>query len=1590
MYTNIIDELINTILNEFYNLYNKKIIQLASNIHFVKMYNEILTIITKFINHIENKKLLDVVHLEENNYIEFINFIKSYCMLYIYIGIAYYYKGSIDDYTINIIECATHKDNISAELTHIYTSRFNSNIINYFNIIKNIISLQKIKDFTKIKSILSNDLIKYDSTINFFNELSEEYITTYFLTDDNFNNIIKTIIYKFIYLKENKHDINKILQQKYIESTEYKYIDIIITRNNQLVDINFIEKFLTNNQLSLSLATEIVEYINDIFESKDLANNKIQDFISYLFTNKIIIPITEEYLRFHKDTEKYISSTIVDGTNIKQRDATKLLYIITKMNNITNYYSPLLTTNPKLKLTIKNLFYKQYEDRLCVLYNDDEEIRIINKMQLVDSKQDYELLIELEKLRKYAYNNFKHFSKDGIKINSMQLINAIRYSNINVNNKLKTLIETKILNDFNEAHCVGIAFNPHKYPLYCSFKTYLTDIRKISQSENGFLAFIKLIESNINILESKKHPKINFKKIFPIYYWLFDNTKDILQTEKYVNYNVNDIQNNIKLMINEIFNVYIKSLENYIIKSIEKIKSFTFEDLEQLLNKYDKQLFSLFPEIKNKISELIIIKKIPQIQVIPDPNESIEALQIKKEDIILLPTIVKSDINNKHIPLRKKLNNDIDDTIEGAPEKSYLCYHYIKWKNILSLNKNSDEFAQSIFDFSKQYAKINNQGLYICKSCNNILDIDKFEFTGTYIEELDTFLTTSIAVNQELITITKYANYPYIIKNIDKNIERISYITDITTYIGNDNIIKLRRRLMIKDIIDFILVHTKSLKNNIKNKEEYNKKYGIKSELTQLYSFELKDDIFLIKSSDVEQYNIIKYNNIIIYILLFILLELTFSQLLFLKYDTMFNYLYFNKTLNIIFNNINIQISQVECIPINTMPLFCYIIYYFSGLIVLNKIWLYDDSHVPQKDKLSFMISQQKIIIHTFIDLFNSIFNAETSIETTYIYDLLYNKIYNKFSTIYKKNELIEQIINNQSKYVNINSNKHIHLSKTKIELVNIKQEYTPLYANIIYCLPSSTIYDKKQKKISTNIINQKTNCSSGQFHKWIIKDDKIICSLCNQYIDQHESINTYELKQLEILKYNYLTKLTQKYCIDGYFHEFNNTLTCIKCKKNPLIYKFTSDELLTLENNLQTSIKKQYMEHINLIDKKKQQYIIKTTQITQFIQQLTTKFNEANALYGSFELYINNFITKIQNVIGDTYLNIPLLHNNIIIIYDHNGYKLNKPINKSLNDDFFTFVKKHSFYKKDIIYCKLNNIYMFYDIVTLQFIGHSENNTEFHITNLNISITINMSIKDYILLLGYEDRYINSHNYYNSNTKNNNYDIISTILLHRINNLKQIIYIIQTIIISIKNKKKMPTDNTSYHITNIIKKYNAKISNITTEADGHILFFKNIKYIINNLHLDYNFKDNKIEFNNEYVNTQDINNLYNTDILIIFYIIYYFDKLIDNNQSVHTEILNLILDIIIYIFNLFLIDTTNYDIRKFKYIIYNEPSYMHESLKIVGYYQELLAQAEIDDEVQNEQAYENEEIMNAFDIDDYEYNEDFDEAAENFGEGTI
>jgi hypothetical protein len=1588
MYLLEVDDLFDSILDNFYNyISNEKIFEkILKDTNFVKFNNIILDTIKKFIDTISKKDILNIIK-KEIYYNDIINIIKRYCAFYVYLGIAYYYEGSRDLYITNILEISRYQKDAIYQIVNFFNTENNSKIILFYNNIKNILSLLQLKNIDKIKIVLSNNILKYESTLKLFNDLGEDYFIEYFLIENNFHNIIKCLIFTQIYIKEEKNNIINLLIQDDKENAEYKYIDIIVSNEKKIVDFNIIQKFLNIQQLKYGLAEEIYNYLEENKKKNELIIKDNQDFINYLFSNEIIIPITEDFLRYHKDSEKYDPESLIVNENIKDRDATKIKYIINKMNKIRNYNVQDNSTKKESNKNKEYIFYKPLDPKMAVLFNENEEIKIIKKLQLLDNSSDYDLLIELENIRKYAYVNFKNLSINSIKIRPLKTIQVIRATSL-LQNK-KTNLDLRVSHNYLDVNIVGIAFNPSKISLDCFLVEDLINV-KTKSTQNGYHSFIKTM---INKFDESSNTK-------KIYYWLFDSTTDKPELNSYINYNVNDIKNNINIMLEGIYNTYIELAKNNIIKYFDNIDNFNLIYLDRILKNKKNFDFSLNTEINNEIINKIIFEKYPEYDIIEDDIDSL--IPGKNKKLIKLPNIdINSVIKKNVIALRE--NKIINDNNEFFNKKLVICQHYNKWNNINKLSKKSDDFNQAIFDFGKQYVKIGEHDQYLCKSCNEVLQIQKFIVDGTFIEELDMFLTTSLIVNFKLEEISKYSKYTRSIRNIEKNIEKLGYIINYISLIGNTPVIKLRRKNIIKDIIDIILIHTEWLKNQQKDRiEQFSKKYGINKDYTNLFFFELKDDIFLTRSTDTDYYKIIKYNNIMVYLLLVIILDINLGQLLNFPEDKKYNFYLFNKIKDNLFNNLYLRINQKEKIEFNNIPVLAYTIFYLSGIMISNKLWLYNDNNIDKKDKPLYFINLQKTIIHTFIDLLNSISEANMDMNKNYLYEVINARISIKLTTLFNDLNLFKKLELKNLNNISIDqvTNK-ININFKKIEFIELKNDYNLIEKNNIICDLSVNELFKIPIKKDSNNIDILTNCPNGSFHNWVYKSNDLVCNICNKsYNDLTKLVNTTSDNQdfdflNKILIIN-LKKLALKYCISGEMHDFNNGI-CNKCHININNYDPSLKELKKLEKNINEKTNEIIISNIQKMQKNNELLKKEKIKINNVLLKLLKNYNRNTQ--NNLENYINFFIDKLIKIIGNKIKinndTIYLKDTLYIIDHDYLGNNIKNNIFISSTDNKIILTYNHPIFKRDILYYndKNNKVFVYYDYITLQYLGYSEDNKNIIKTKKNVSLIINLSIKDCLLLLGYENRYLNLYfinddfikeipKDFNDQITN---DLIISIIRNRINNLHHIIARIIAIIYNIKNNGKIKSIyNTEEN--NLINEYSKKIKKINIKDDkNHNIIFKNNKIITNNLFINYKIPNIKLNINKNYIDISNLILLNNSDTKLIFYLINNLSKLLDYNKDLglESELAVLIIKIIKYLFNVYYKPLTNYNVRKFDFILINEAPYVDDTVKVVGNYQELLTQQEIDDPEMKEQLYSAKEEFNAFDIDDYEVDDDIDYAVD-------
>ena len=1589
MYVNQVDDLFDGILNKFneFLITEKAFQKLSSDTNFVKFQNDILGFIKKFIESIPKKDIVQVIK-KESYYDSILNIIKRYCAFYIYLGIAYHYEGGRDLYITNIIEASRFQKDATFQITNFFNSENNAKIIIFYNDIKNFISLLNFKTIDKIKIVLTNNPLRYESTIRLFNDLGEDYIVEFFLIKDNFHNIMKALIFKQIYLKEEKVEIISMLNQQEKENAEYKYIEIVVSNEKKIVDFNVIQKFLNIEQLKSGLAEEIYNYLEEVRDTKEFVIKENQDFINYLFANQIIIPITEDFLRYHKDSEKYDPESLIEASNIKERDATKIKYIINKMNNVRNYYSPLLEKNPKLKLETEKLFFKPLDPKMAVLYNENEEIKIIQKLEMSENATDFDLLVDLENMRKYAYVNFKNFSKDGIKIRPPKTIQGIRQTSLKQKGKFP--IELRIGHDNIDMNVIGIAWNPSKLPLDCFVSSDMIDVCKQLNDPNGYNAFVKLMDKTF------KEPS---KKL---YYWLFNNSKDKPKLESYVNYSSDDASRNIKIMIEEIYRHYVRMVKNKLENYVNKVDEMTIWGFDNILKGYSKKYFDfdLNPVIKNELIEKVIIDKISEQDIIPDDVDSM--IPGRRDKLIELPVIDIKKINKNIIVLGEK---QIDVTLEMSQKNIPICQHYVKWRNINRMSKKTDDFNQFVFDFVKQYVKLDQKGEYICKSCNDVLQLKKLVVEGTYVEELDTFLTTSMAVNLELEEIPKYAKFKKTIVNIEKNIEKLAYSIDIAAYIGNTPVIKLRRKMIIKDVVDLILIHTEWLRIQPKNRiEQSSQKYGINKDFTNLFFFELKDEIFLTRSTDTDYYKLIKYNNIMTYLIFILLTEINSGQILSMKEDKRYNYFLFEKIGHTLFADLYMRINQKEKISLNKLPLFSYILYYLSGMFVSNRLWLYNDTNVDIKQKQLYLINLQKTVIHTVIDLINTMVEANLESNKNFLYEIINTRINVKLNHIYNDTQLLKRVEANSMKNIKFDeTTKKITFLTKKIELLNLDIEFNVIDDHIESCDLHVTELAKNPKMPDKNSIDILTNCPDGKFHNWIFKNNDLVCGICSKsYNDLVKIISNTTTEQpnmeyLDKIKNINLKKLSKKYCTSGEVHDSNESGICEKCKQNINTFEPNDKELKQLEKNLEVKANEQILEQINKM-KTHNELIKKTQSDTKTILNKLLKRYE-NLTNGKLENYIGEFVDRLSKILGNKIKvndKIIYLKETVYIIdHDYFGNLLKEPLYILSSDDKIQIAHKHLSFGIDVIYYKdkANKVYVYYDAITLQYMGYSEDNKNIKKNRNNASIHIELSIKDCIMYMGYENQQYNLYHINKDyqkelpqNLGDDTKELILKIIRNRMNNLKQIIMRAQSIIFNIRNSGVV-TSMYNKEEKEIVTEFTKKLKkfNIADETN-HNNIFKHYRYMITKLPVSYNIPDNiNIELNKNYLDVNILNSLSNSDCKLIFYLIFNFNRLLDYNKQpvIESELAHLLIKIIKYLFNLYYTPYSNYNVRKFDFLLLNETPYIDETLKVVGHYQELLSQQEIDDPDKKEESYSAQEAFDSLDIDDYEQDDDIDGAAE-------
>src|SRR3989344_1244432 len=259
---------------------------------------------------------------------------------------------------------------------------------------------------------------------------------------------------------------------------------------------------------------------------------------------------------------------------------------------------------------------------------------------------------------------------------------------------------------------------------------------------------------------------------------------------------------------------------------------------------------------------------------------------------------------------------------------------------------------------------------------------------------------------------------------------------------------------------------------------------------------------------------------------------------------------------------------------------------------------------------------------------------------------------------------------------------------------------------------------------------------------------------------------------------------------------------------------------------------------------------------------------------------------------------------------------------------------EKHEYFKMDtlsyIINIKNTIIEIFYSYYNKILIGYKEG-TKYTINIMyNRYITIKYSIENKLRIMGYtQEEYI-----FNEEQTLN----IENILVNRINNIKNNLFLLQTIITRINNKTKI---NEEINIINknyieLINKYIDKIDNIKINNKDNRVVLEEWKKINDNIFIK-KIKQQK----NVKINVDELNKIDTNGNILIEYLITELSYIIELNVK-SNEIINLIIDYIDYTFDLYFYTElekrehfiSQFDIKNYKFVEIEEPIVSSEELE--------------------------------------------------------
>lgn len=1120
MYANQIDTIIDKILDKLYfeavstDPLMKELLE-GGKINFVEYREQINTFINKFMDSIDIIELQSIINNREN-LTRILDIIKRYVAYYIFLTIAYYYKGTIKDFRNNIIQYSKLQESSMITVKNFYDTQNNYQLVQFYKIVKDSSVILLMTELQK-KTLVASDV---KDTLLFLNDLGRTYIDEYLLmvnaentVEINVHNLIKTIAFRELYLKQEHGIVFEILNDVEEATNEYIYIDVVVLNDLATDYEKFRQIFQGEDDMDLLAHTlfKLVTETNTLPSSQSVEsiNNKL---ISY----KFITPIADDFLRYHRDSEKTETETdksfmpLVSTDNAKniqmalllqqrkKKENTKAQIIVNKIDAMSDYYSDNVTSNKEIQSKIKKYFQNPLAYRKAVLHNYIEEVYILNKirhsgLRAIETNEYY---LELISIIRNAYYNFKDFKKYGTTLYTSPDTNlrVLRYSNIENISQIKKLeLDLHMTKPDSVINLVGLALGPFiNGPIHCVKKDNLLDIRQTTikyvsgenthtkQDENGLKMFLKIvkqfiidtirvdIDPDIRIYNNMSDiAKLNPDIMSSVIYWIYDPDLDKFDISTYDNINPLNFQEIIKRTNEYLFMKINRMLKRKLVELINSSKnvptSTMYKVVYNFIKKYgldipyDEQ-YNLVVEYylhDKTISPIKIDKNIgpssplPMYEYVPDT--SLHKIAIDMTNPLKLRKFVEIEAYKPLV----KTTKTVDKSFEISTNK---CQHENEWNGLRKMKKgNINKYNQAIAEFMQQFVKETITNDYICKICGQVLPLNKYVQDGKFDNTNNRFITSYVPVDIPLEQISEYVKYAAIIKYLDVLTTRISLITGTTMLTGSTSQTKDRRKALVKHVVDIMVIHNNiNLSKAIKideREELYARKFNINKDLDMVYFFEVDDSILNLTSTNAVSnidVNRLKYNNMILYYLLIFLTELNSTQIALMYTDKYVNIYSYLKYASKLFGNLLIKTNISDMDTENVTKYPVLCYLIFALAYYLVRHGLWI---IPGQQTTKFNPYNMKYIIESILDLFNSISIDAGRMLDDYVYQLTIRKLYTYMSTVFKNNEIIDMLKRNHMRYTNAEANASYEAKQQALNIIHPIELTEPVY--IKYKIPT-------------------------------------------------------------------------------------------------------------------------------------------------------------------------------------------------------------------------------------------------------------------------------------------------------------------------------------------------------------------------------------------------------------------------------------------------------------------------------------------------------------------------------------------------------